>query len=280
MTTNREAWVGGAEKLAAAGIDSARLDARVLLAHVMDLRTGELLTAKDPSPEQMARYEELLERRAAREPAAYITGEREFWSLPFAVGPGVLIPRPETETLLEEAMRMFSDREAKLDVLDLGTGSGCLLIAFLKDYSNARGVGVDRSTEALCWARTNGQALAVADRIEWREGGWPAGEGGTYDLVLSNPPYLTLAEASELAPEIARYEPASALLAGADGLNAYRAIAPLIPRYLKPGGRAVLEIGAGQVDTVSQILAGQGLEIMAVKPDLSGVPRSIAVGRA
>lgn len=279
MTTNREIWVGGAEKLAAAGIDSARLDARVLLAHVMDLRTGELLTAKDPSPEQIARYDELLERRVAREPTAYITGEREFWSLPFAVGPGVLIPRPETETLLEEAMRLLPDREAKLEVLDLGTGSGCLLIAFLKDYSNARGVGVDRSAEALSWARANGEALGVADRVAWCEGGWPAGEG-TYDLVLSNPPYLTLAEASELAPEIARYEPASALLAGADGLNAYRSLAPLIPRYLKPGGRAVLEIGAGQVDAVSQILVSQGLEIIAVRPDLAGVPRSIAVGCA
>jgi release factor glutamine methyltransferase len=279
MTTNREAWVAGAEKLAAAGIDSARLDARVLLAHVMELGTGELLTARDPLPEQVARYDELLERRVAREPAAYITGEREFWSLPFAVGPGVLIPRPETETILEEAIRLFPDREAPLKVLDLGTGSGCLLIAFLKDYSNAHGVGVDRSAEALSWARTNGEALGVADRIEWREGGWPAGEG-TYDLVLSNPPYLTLAEASELAPEIARYEPASALLAGADGLNAYRAIAPLIPRYLKPGGRAVFEIGAGQVDAVSEILIGQGLEIMAIRPDLAGVPRSIAVARA
>src|SRR5215469_4617489 len=177
MTTSHEAWVGGAERLAAAGIDSARLDARVLLAHAMELRTGELLTARDPSPEQIARYDELLERRVAREPAAYITGEREFWSLPFAVGPGVLIPRPETETILEEAMRLFPDRAAPLQVLDLGTGSGCLLIAFLKDYSNARGVGVDRSAEALAWARTNGEALEVVDRVEWREGGWPAGEG-------------------------------------------------------------------------------------------------------
>jgi release factor glutamine methyltransferase len=279
MTTNREAWLSGVERLAAAGIDSARLDARVLLACVMDLGTGELLTAKDPSPEQIARYEELLERRLAREPVAYITGEREFWSLPFAVGPGVLIPRPETETLLEEAFRLFPDREAPLNVLDLGTGSGCLLIAFLKNFPKARGIGVDRSAEALGWARRNAEAHGVADRMAWQEGGWGAVDGATFDLVLSNPPYLTLAEAETLPPEIARYEPANALLAGADGLNAYRALAPLFARYVKPNGRVIVEIGAGQADAVSRILAGHGLEIMAVRADLAGIPRSVAAVR-
>ena len=280
MTTNQEAWLNGAARLAAAGIESARLDARVLLACVMDLATGELLTAKDPSPEQVERYEDLLARRIAREPVAYITGVREFWSLPFAVGPGVLIPRPETETLLEEALRFFPDRDAQLEVLDLGTGSGCLLIAFLKSFPKARGIGIDRSAEALAWARRNGERLDVADRSEWREGGWSAAGGATFDLVLSNPPYLTMAEAEALAPEIARYEPASALLAGADGLNAYRALAPLFVRYMKPNGRVIVEIGAGQADAVSQVLASHGLEILGVRPDLANVPRAIAVARA
>lgn len=279
MTALTEGWRRGAEILAAAGIESARLDARVLLAHAMKLATGELISARAPSPEELARYRELLQRRIAREPVAYITGEREFWSLPFQVGPGVLVPRPETETLLEEATRAFADRNAKLEVLDLGTGSGCLAIGFLKSYPNARATGVDISAEALEWARRNGQALGVGERVAWRPGDWSAALPGSYDVVLSNPPYLAEGEAGALAPEIARHEPATALFAGLDGLEAYRAIAAMLGSCLSPKGRAFLEIGAGQAEAVQGIFQSAGLEIRGVRPDLSGIPRCISVGR-
>jgi release factor glutamine methyltransferase len=279
MITIREAWLRGAERLAAAGIDSARLDARVLVAHTMNLAPGESVSAREPSPEELARYEELLERRMAREPVAYITGEREFWSLPFTVGPGVLIPRPETETLLEAAARFFPDRNQPLEVLDLGTGSGAILIAFLRDYPSARGTGIDQSEEALSWARRNAERLGVVNRSTWNSGSWQAAEGRPYDLILSNPPYLALGEAAALAPEIAAYEPLVALLAGPDGLEAYRAIAPIAAASLKPGGRVILELGAGQASAVRELLRGYGLEIMVVMPDLAGIPRAIVAGR-
>lgn len=276
----RDAVIRGAERLAAAGIDSARLDARVLLAHTMNLSPGESISARDPSPEDLVRYEELLVRRAAREPVAYITGTREFWSLPFAVGPGVLIPRPETETLLEQATKLFPDHDQPLEVLDLGTGSGAILIAFLRDYPSASGTGVDRSPEALSWARRNAGQLGIINRSTWNTGGWEAGLGGSYDLIFSNPPYLASSEAAGLAPEIAAHEPPEALLAGPEGLEAYRAIAPVAAATLRPLGRVIVEVGAGQAEPVARIFRGQGLEIMAVAPDLAGIPRALVAGRA
>ena len=280
MITIREAWIRGAERLAAAGIDSARLDARVLLAHTMNLSVGESISGREPSREELARYGELLERRVAREPVAYITGEREFWSLPFAVGPGVLIPRPETETLLEAAARVFPDHNQPLEVLDLGTGSGAILIAFLTDHPQARGAGIDRSEAALGWARRNAERLGVINRSTWNTGGWQTAEGRSYDLIFSNPPYLALGEAQELAPEIAGYEPWGALFAGPDGLDAYRALAPVAASTLKPGGRVILEIGAGQEAPVRELLSRYRLEITAVLPDLAGIPRAMVAGRA
>lgn len=280
MITIREAWIRGAERLAAAGIDSARLDARVLLAHTMNLSPGESVSAREPSPEELARYDELLARRAAREPVAYIIGEREFWSLSFAVGPGVLIPRPETETLLEQAAKLFPDRHRPLEVLDLGTGSGAILIAFLKDFPAAKGVGIDQSEEALSWARRNAEQLGVIKRSTWNRGGWEAALGGSYDLIFSNPPYLAAAETAALAPEVAAHEPSEALVAGPEGLEAYRAIAPVAAATLRPGGRLIAEVGAGQAGAVERIFLSQGLEIVGVAPDLAGIPRAVVAGRA
>ncbi|HTW34568.1 MAG TPA: peptide chain release factor N(5)-glutamine methyltransferase [Rhizomicrobium sp.] len=279
MSTIREAWIRGAGRLAAAGIDSARLDARVLLAHTMNLSPGESVSAREPSPEELARYDELLERRAAREPVAYITGEREFWSLSFAVGPGVLIPRPETETLLEQAARHFLDHHRPLEVLDLGTGSGAILIAFLKDYPRAHGMAVERSAAALRWAYENARRHGVADRSIWGHGSWEMAEGRTYDLIFSNPPYLASSEAAGLAPEIAAHEPMEALLAGPEGLEAHRAIASVAAATLRPGGRVIVEVGTGQAEPVAGIFLAQGLEIVGVAPDLADIPRALVAGR-
>ena len=280
MSRVPEAWVAGARRLAAAGIESPRLDARLLLAHAMNLASDELLSSRDASPEELAQYAELLERRAAREPAAYIVGEREFWSLPFAVGPGVLVPRPETETLVEEALGAFPDRERPFEVLDLGTGSGCLLISFLVHRPAARGTGVDLSPDALVWARRNAVTLGVSARTRWHQGGWAAAGQQRFDVVFANPPYLAEPEGASLAPEIRLHEPPLALFGGTDGLEAYHALAPVLAASLSPGGQAFVELGSGQAPAVSEIFGRAGLEILRTVADLSGVLRCMVAGRA
>ncbi len=280
MTALHDAWVHGARRLAAAGIDSARLDARVLLARAMDIVPENLLASAAPTPAQLQRYGELIARRAAREPLAYIVGWKEFWGLSFGVGPGVLIPRPETETLLEQAFNAFPDPEQPLKVLDLGTGSGCLLIAFLKHRRRALGLGIDQSAAALTWAKGNAESLGVALRSTWNLGDWSSADIGAYDVIFSNPPYLAVSEKAALAPEIVRHEPAEALFSGADGLEAYRALARLIAVDLKPSARVFLEIGLGQGDAVGEILSRHGLEILGIAPDLAGIPRCIAAGHS
>jgi len=271
----RDAWIEGARRLAAAGIDSARLDARVLLAQVVGVAPEDLFGVRDPSASQLERFDASIARREAREPLAYITGHKEFWGLPFDVGTGVLIPRPETETLIEQAIREFPDNARPLKVLDLGTGSGCLLISFLASFLAGRGTGVDNSADALRWARRNAEQNGVGSRCEWREGDWNAVENAASDVIFSNPPYLALRDAAGLAVEIARFEPPGALFAGPDGLDAYRDLAPVVASGLSPGGKAFLEIGYGQSEAVCEILAERGLEIVRVAADLSGVPRCV-----
>jgi len=177
-------------------------------------------------------------------------------------------------------VKLFPDRSRPLEVLDLGTGSGAILIAFLKEFPTANGVGIDQSEEALSWARRNAEQLGVVKRSTWNRGGWEAALGGTYDLIFSNPPYLAAAEAAALAPEIAAHEPPEALVAGPDGLEAYRAIAPVAAATLRPGGRLIVEVGAGRAETVERIFRSQGLEIVGVAPDLGGIPRAVMAGRA
>ena len=281
MTGVREVWLNAANRLAEAQIDSARLDARVLLASAMDVMPDELLSCRPPTSVQLDKFESYLSRRIAREPLAYIAGRKEFMSLSFVVGPGALVPRPETETLLDEAFKVFPRQEQELKVLDLGTGSGCLLISFLRYYPNARGIGVDRSADAMAWARANAENLGVAARCEWRHGDWASALPGSYDVVFSNPPYLALPEQAALSPEIVHYEPHEALFGGVDGLDAYRALAPVITAGLAPeGGFAFIEIGRGQQLQVSRILTAQGLEIAFAKPDLAGIARCVVARRA
>ena len=246
------------KRLTAAGVDNPRLDARLLLAHAKN----------DPML-----FESFVARRAAREPLAYITGHKEFWSLDFEVGPGVLIPRPETETVIECVLAAFPDRTAPLQLLDLGTGSGCLLITLLKEYPKARGLGLEKSEKTRRFALRNVARHAMARRCEIREGGWPGLPEGAYDVVLSNPPYIRSHEICGLAPEVCRYEPVMALDGGEDGLTAYRALAPEITRLLRPGGYAFLEIGVGQDKTVPALFAAAGMEPVALTPDLAGNPR-------
>ncbi len=174
-----------AARLAAAGVEAPRLDARLLLGIAMDLAPENLLVAQDSTEDQLARFEALISRRAAREPLAYIVGQKEFWSLDFEVGPGVLIPRPETETLIEEALLDFPDNDAPLDVADLGTGSGCLLIAFLESFPNAKGIGIDRSAEALAWARRNASRHGLEERCVLSQADWTEAARGNFRLFCS-----------------------------------------------------------------------------------------------
>ena len=217
----------------------------------------------------------MVERRAGGEPIAYILGYRDFWTIRLRVAPGVLIPRPDSETLIEAAVAHFAGTPGPKRILDLGTGSGALLLAALAEWPEATGVGIDRSAQALAVAQANAEALDMADRAQIFEGGW-AGTGEAFDLILCNPPYVGTAE--QLARDVIEHEPHSALFAGTDGLDDYRAIAPLLPAQLAPGGVACIEIGSAQGIAVASLMASQGLAVH-IRPDLAGLDRCIVATR-
>lgn len=262
-------------RLAAAGIDNPRAEARLLLAHALGTSRDATLSAPPLTPDQAAQFAGLVARRAAREPLAYITGRKEFWSLDFAVGPGVLVPRPDTETLIEEAIRLYPDRSLPLAIADLGTGSGAILIAALKEFPNARGIGFESSSQAFLWACRNAHAL-MPGRAEIRLADWTAARG-PFDLVFSNPPYIPSAEIATLEPDVRDHEPLAALDGGPDGLDAYRALGRLLPGLLKPGGHAVVEMGAGQAGAMELLFTGLG--VLRLAPDLAGVPRALVLNK-
>jgi release factor glutamine methyltransferase len=266
-----------AEKLAAAGIEDARGEAWLLLAAATGRSRAELIAGAPaaPSPAEDERLAALAARRLRREPMAYILGSREFWSLPFEVGPAVLVPRPESETVVEAALAEIRDRATPLRILDLGTGSGCLVLALLSELPHASGLGVDRSAAALAIAKRNAERLGLAGRAAFRAGDWGRGLAGAFDLVVSNPPYVDRTDWENLAPEVRAFEPEVALLAGPDGLCAYRALAPDCARLLAADGMAFLEIGQGQGAAVAGIMARHGLRLVASRPDLAGIERAL-----
>ena len=249
----REALARAASRLAATG-DTPRLDAELLMAHALGVAREDLLLHRleERAPEA---FEPLVARRLAYEPVAYITGRRGFWTIELEVGPGVLVPRPDSETLIEAALAHFGEAGPRR-ILDLGTGPGTLLLAALDLWPDATGLGVDASASALAFARRNARRLGLAG-AEFRLGDWGEGLDERFDLILCNPPYVEAGAA--LPPDVARWEPDAALYAGADGLDAYRALAPRLPRLLAPGGIVCLEIGAGQESAVSALMAEAGL---------------------
>lgn len=272
----RTALAAAATRLGAASA-TPRLDAELLMAHALGISREALLLGRldDPAPDAFAA---LVDRRLAHEPVAYITGRRAFWTIELEVGPGVLVPRPDSETLIEAALAHFhahSGDPQPSRVLDLGTGPGTLLLAALAEWPQATGLGIDASDTALGYARRNAERLGLADRAQFRRGDWAAGVEERFDLVLANPPYIGTNEA--LPPDVRDHEPAGALFAGADGLDAYRAIAPDLPRLLAPGGVAVLEIGAAQAAAVAMLVEAQGLAA-TLRHDLAGRPRAIIAG--
>jgi release factor glutamine methyltransferase len=251
--------------------DTPRLDAELLMAHALDVSRSELLLRhmRDPAP---AAFPGLLERRTGHEPIAYILGRQEFFGIDFRVGPAVLIPRADSEIMVETALACRPDAAS---VLDCGTGSGALLLTVLAMLPQARGVGIDRSDGALAVAAGNAGRLGLAARArmalaDWDQPGWANALGGPFDLILANPPYVE-ADA-ELSPSVAAHEPAGALFAGIEGLDAYRVLLPQLPELLAPDGVALVEIGASQAGPVSEIAQAAGFSAVLHR-DLGGRPR-------
>jgi release factor glutamine methyltransferase len=272
--------------LTAAGIDNARFEARLLLAEASGLTIEQLVArGTDAVPAnvvEMARS--LTVRRVRREPMAYILGEREFWGLPFKVSPAVLVPRPDSETLIEAVLSLMPDRARAWRILDLGLGSGCLLLTLLREYPQARGVGLEASAEALAVAQENANALGVADRAQliegdWRRPGWAEALlqalGGPFDLVVSNPPYIASAAVPKLMPEVSSFEPRLALDGGAEGFDAYQVIIAASPRLVTAGGFMAVEAGEGQATEITRIFAAAGLTPRPPWKDLGGIDRVV-----
>jgi release factor glutamine methyltransferase len=249
---------------------TARLDAELLMAHAVGT-TREALVLRHLDEPVPAAFAALVERRAAHEPIAYITGTRAFWTIDIAVAPGVLIPRADSETLIEAAIDHFAGR-SPARILDLGTGPGTLLLAALDRWPTATGLGLDMSDTALALARGNAARLGMASRADFVASDWAAGLTQRFDLVLANPPYIGTDEA--VPDEVRAYEPAAALFAGPDGLDDYRIIVPQLPALLAPGGAAIVEIGATQAEPVTALLVAHGLAVTP-RNDLGGRPRAL-----
>jgi release factor glutamine methyltransferase len=274
--------VGGAldwavRVLEAAGVDGARRDARLLLAHGLGI-TSEQVFAHPERPltaSQWARFTALATRCRAREPVSRILGRREFWSLEFKIAPATLDPRPESETLVDAVLNRLDDRSAATTILDLGTGSGCLLLALLSELPRARGLGIDIDPAALAVARENSEILGLSDRAAFRRSDWGRDLTGSWRVIVSNPPYVPDSDIAALEPEVSRYDPRPALAGGADGLAAYRSLGPEVARLLAPGGLAAFEIGIGQAEAVETALEEAGLKSTARVEDAAGRTRCI-----
>jgi len=252
-------------------------DSRALLAHALGMPADQIIVNADReiTDDEMARYEALLHRRLEHEPVSRIIGRRMFWGRDFRITPHVLDPRPETETIVAEALA----GSAPGTVLDLGTGSGILAVTLLAEWPGARGVASDLSPEALIVARSNAEDIGVADRLDLVEADWFEGIDGVFELIVSNPPYVTADELTDLAPEVRDFDPTLALSPGGDGLDAYRSIAARAVAHLAPGGRIMVEIGATQGPAVSALLLAAGLSDVAVLPDMDGRDRVVSAVR-
>jgi release factor glutamine methyltransferase len=276
-TSLRQALVHTAQLLQQAGIERARAEARLLAAQALDISI-EAVVGNDErllSASERHTLDELAARRAQRVPMAQILGQREFFGRRFHVTADVLTPRPDSETLIEAVLAHIPDQTTPLRILELGVGSGCLLLTLLAELPQASGVGVDISPAALSVAQANAAALGVAERCLLMQNDWSAGVSGIFDLVISNPPYIPGAEIAKLEPEVSRYEPRLALDGGEDGLTFYRRLAGDCERLLTSGGLLAVEIGQGQCDDVTQLLQGGGLRVLQTRRDLAGIERCI-----
>jgi release factor glutamine methyltransferase len=264
-----------ATALLAAVADNPRLEARLLLAHALGLTQNDLI--RDPNrPVDPTVFDALLARRTAHEPLALIVGHREFWSMDFEVSRATLIPRSDSETLIEAALAAFSNHPAPSTILDLGTGTGCLLLALLTEFPSAFGIGLDLSPEAVALAKRNATRNGLSNRCAFVASDWTNSLHGKFDLIVSNPPYIPGPDIVTLMPEVARHEPKRALDGGLDGFDAYRAILPSLQHHLEPGGTAILELGAGQANYLTAIARRTGWDV-SLRVDLAEIPRAIVL---
>jgi len=274
-------WTDVRKRLEAAGVDTPVLDARLLLEAGAGVSRLEIVTdpRREMSDAQVDAVNALTKRREAREPVSHIVGHKHFWTLDLDVNADVLTPRPETEFVVEAGLQATLPANAAHRILDLGAGSGAIILALLKDRPNATGVAVDISERALDVVRKNAVKLGVADRLEIRQNDWAKDLDERFDLVVSNPPYIRTSDIEGLAPEVSRFEPHLALDGGEDGFVAYRIIAAALPRLLKAGGTFALEVGLGQAEGVKALVEAEGLIAEEPRRDLAGIPR-VVVGQA
>lgn len=275
--TLQQSIATAAQRLDEAGVETPKRDAEVLLCHVLDCDRAHLIGHRDdPLRKNHAiAFAGLIARREAREPVSQILGAREFWSLNFGVSSAVLSPRPESETLVEAVLDHVADRSKPMRLLDLGTGTGCLLLALLHDLPASTGLGVDASDDALTLARDNAERLSLRDRAAFQSGDWAIGLTGPFDIVVSNPPYIETATLAELEPEVATWEPVAALDGGPDGLDAYRRIVMQTRPILADEGIVVLEHGPGQADAIAALAEEGGLSLIERRRDLEGRERCV-----
>lgn len=275
MTTRLEALAAAERRLAKAGVGTAAGDARRLLSHVTGLSSARLMLEGDEplAAELLTAFEATLEARSRFQPVAQIIGRRAFWKHDFLVTPDVLDPRPETEQLVETALQ----ETAPTRFLDMGTGSGAIVISLLREWPNATALATDVSAQALEVARKNAAALGVVDRLTLKLSHWFEQVDERFDLIVSNPPYISNAEMQELAPDVRNWEPHLALTPGGDGLDPYREIATGLAAHLRPGGHAIFETGIAQVETVMMLFAGAGFSTLRSYNDLTGRKRGVFI---
>ena len=268
------------KSFALAGIDSGMTDARALIGAALRLSRAQLLAQSDRllEPREIAAIDALAARRMKREPVSRILGRKEFWSLMLDVTPDVLVPRPDTETLIEAALDYVVRGGLRLEplrILDIGTGTGALMLALLQELPNARGVATDVSVAALHVARGNAERLKLASRCSFVACNLADGVQGRFDLIVSNPPYIARGAIASLDPEVRDFDPRLALDGGADGLDAYRAIAASVPPLLAPGGRLIMELGVGQAPPVTALFEAAKFIVLSVRNDLGGIARAL-----
>ncbi len=279
-----EIFAFSVHRLTEVGIEAPRLDARLLIAEVIGKNPSFILMHEDflPSKEECEKINSFISRRAGHEPVSRIIGRRDFWKLSFAINEETLDPRPDSETLIETVIRAFSSSDRALRILDLGTGSGCLLLALLSELKNATGTGIDISPKAIAAATENAAGNNLSSRSTFITGGWNDLNGlnlRNFDIIISNPPYIPSADISGLAPEVKNFDPSAALDGGEDGLNAYREIAAVLPFILAESGHFFCEIGQGQEKDVCRIFTAFGLQHIETNKDFAGIVRCLHFGR-
>lgn len=272
-----DALAAANQLLTKSDIDNPAFDARLLIAHALDIDRLSLVTQsqRELTENEQLKINELITRRATREPVARILGLREFWGLPFALNEATLEPRPDSETLIEATLNATTDKTKTLKILDLGTGTGCLLLSLLHEMPNATGLGIDIAPHAVRQATENAQRLNIQNRVMFQQGNWLDGIIEQFDLIISNPPYIRNADIKTLSPEVKHFDPITALDGGADGYDPYLHLIPLLPARLNTESTVCFEVGQGQGTTVAALLKDTGFTNISTHNDLGGITRAI-----